>query len=77
MIIIRGRDLDLMGKNLNKVMAMVNKINTRRGKDKTLGSLSKFSILLTLFLSLLHLCRNKKDDTWASKESLWVQITTK
>ena len=33
-----------MGKNLGKVSAMINKINTRQAKDKTLGSLSKFAI---------------------------------
>jgi hypothetical protein len=35
------RSLDLMGRNLKKVEGMVNKINTRQGKDKTLGFLSK------------------------------------
>jgi hypothetical protein len=40
------RSLDLMGRNLKKVEGMVNKINTRQGKDKTLGFLSKCSIPL-------------------------------
>jgi hypothetical protein len=35
------RSLDLMGRNLKKVEGMISKINTRQGKDKTLGFLSK------------------------------------
>jgi hypothetical protein len=33
-----------MGRNLKKVEGMVNKINARQGKDKTLGFLSKYSM---------------------------------
>jgi hypothetical protein len=50
------RRLDLMGKNLRKVEGMVTKINSKQGKDKTLGFLSRFlclQICLTKLLTLL------------------------